>query len=314
MELIENYQPEYVKSFKENNNKCLCQACKKEGNGFPFVTLRWKNQQRESLSLSCQAAAKEILLNPKAFILHTTVVEVVNNFNDQISNEVEMLNQIFINNVIDESLSYRESLYSMSLLLNKIQRRDNLNHFDVQELISTSEELAGLISAGEFKKHFKDLPDIPEFRQRLLVAMGNIRLDIDLPSVQKMSFMLKLSELNILSRERITERLIELEEVAKNNIDLFDNVDYIFKNIVIYKIYHHNFPDLGQQSITAFQHLCEELFEIKMLLLIYLSDNTELDFDVLSRFISSYYRWSEQSAKPVPINDEDELLYGLAVL
>lgn len=316
MELIENYQPEYVKRFKENNEKCLCQTCQKEGNGFPFVTLRWKNQQRESLSLSCQTAAKEILLNPQAFVLHMTSIEQDNNESEKMIDEVEVLNQIFINHVIDENLSYRESLFSLSIVLNKLQRFQYSSDFAVNEINKISIQISELISMGQFKKHFMEIPKVPELRVELLINMGDMRLDLPLPPVQKMSLMLKLSELKILSKERISGKLTDLESVIIEKSMLFEGVDYVFKNYIIYRIFHHAFSDLEDKSVTAFKDICEEIFEIKMLASMYYSINHTFTPDDLVMLISSHSLWREQKLQknPTPVRNVNTLLHGLAVL
>lgn len=316
MELIENYQPEYVKRFKENNDKCLCQTCQKEGNGFPFVTLRWKNQQRESLSLSCQTAAKEILLNPQAFVLHMSSIAVDSKVLSELEHDIEMLHQMIINHVIDNRTNYKESLYAISILLNKMQRGMVAGALNTDELVALSTQLSDLISSGELDKHFSEIPKLPNICQSLLIGVGDIKLELDLPLVRKMSFMLKLSELKILSEERLAERLIELEGVLVSQQQFLSNVDFIFKNFILYKIYHNTFFEMGEGAISGFKGLCDELFEIKILLSLYLLDTPDMALEEFSIIISSYYKWKkDNSSKRVnSVKNEDAILYGLAVL
>ncbi|MGB3255067.1 hypothetical protein [Buttiauxella gaviniae] len=316
MELIENYQPEYVKRFKENNNKCLCQTCQKEGNGFPFVTLRWKNQQRESLSLSCQTAASEILLNPRAFVLNMSSIAVDSKDLSELEHDVEMLHQIFINHIIDNATDYRESLYAISILLNKVQRCKEITDFNIDQLVTLSSQISELIFSGQLKKHLSEISGFANLRLNLLLGLGDMPLEIDLPMVKKMSFMLKLTELKIFSEDRIEERLLELENVYYSCPQFFLDYDFLFKNLILYKIYNNSFCDLSVKSISFFKTLCEELFQIKMLVSIYLLDNSDMGNKEVSLIINAYYRWkkNDQSNKIKSIQSEDAILYGLAVL
>lgn len=316
MELIDNYQPEYVKRFKENNKKCQCQNCLKEGEGYPYVTLTWKNQQRESLSLSCQTAAKEILLNPQAFILHVSSTTMDSIGHDEMTTDVEMLHQMIINHVIDSRTNYKESLYALSILLNKMQRGMVAGALNIDELVVLSSQLSDLISSGDLKKHFSEIPKLQNICQGLLVNIGDIKLELDLPMARKMSFMLKLSELKILSEERLAERLVELESVFSSQNQALSNVDFIFKNFILYKVYHNAFFEMGEGAISGFKELCDELFEIKTLISLYLLDTPDMALEEFSMIISSYYKWKKDNAsKRVNlVKNEDTILYGLAVL
>lgn len=315
MEFIESYQPEYVRKFKDNN-KCGCQSCLKEGGDFPFVTLSWKNQQRESLSLACQTAAKEILLNPQAFILHTSSTTTDGIEYDEMNSDVEMLHQLMINHVIDGRTNYKESLYAISILLNKMQRSMAAGDLKIDELIVLSSQLSDLISAGDLKKYLAEVPKLQNISKNLLMGVGDIKLELDLPMVRKMSFMLKLSELKILSEARLAERLIELEGVLSSQQQFLSDVDFIFKNFMIYKIYHNAFFEMGSGAISGFKALCDELFEIKILLSLYLLDTPNMALEEFSMIISGYYKWKKDSfTKNLnSVTNEDAILYGLAVL
>lgn len=67
MELTEHYQPEFVSRFDARETACECPACRNGGEGWPHISVKMKNQQRESLDIVCETAAKEMLFNPDAF-------------------------------------------------------------------------------------------------------------------------------------------------------------------------------------------------------------------------------------------------------
>ena len=75
MELIEHYQPEYVIRFNARQEACTCPACEDASGEWPKTCITLGNQQRESLNAACESAAREILLNPDAFMLHAGEVE-----------------------------------------------------------------------------------------------------------------------------------------------------------------------------------------------------------------------------------------------
>lgn len=315
MELIENYQPEYVKRFKENNDKCLCQTCQKEGNGFPFVTLRWKNQQRESLSLSCQTAAREILLNPQAFVLHESKVASESSF--LLNPSLEVINQLCINFAIYPGISLEQKIYLIGVLLSKVHSENNEVVSDVDMLDDLFRNLLLLADNNKIQQQMNQLPEIIQIRLTALKEIGKIKLNINFPLEHQMAFMLRLSELTILNDERLAERLEHIQVAWRQGEEFFNLHQEILTNLLIYIIYNNTFPDSDESYGASFFQLTEHIFRLKTIISIYCQEVAGFDREQIVTLISAYFEWHEKVKNMKAITSQDSenlLLSGFALL
>ncbi len=146
MELTEHYQPEFVSRFDARETACECPACRNGGEGWPHISVKMKNQQRESLDIVCETAAKEMLFNPDAFILHTT--QRAAQGEEMLSPWSETLNQQCVNLAIHPALALEVSLYSIGVLLSKAQQYRDNGECDPALLVNMGEQLAALAEQG----------------------------------------------------------------------------------------------------------------------------------------------------------------------
>lgn len=310
MEPIEHYQPEYVKRFAARDTACTCLACRNARQGFPFVSIKLKNQQRESLNIACETAAREALLNPEAFVLHTSYKPVEGE--TLLSAWHKTLNQQCINLAINPSLSLEERLYAMGVLLSKAQQYHDNGTQDPAQLVSIGEQLSGLADQGVLAQQFALLPTIVENQLAALKEMGAIRLNLDLPMARKMAMALKLSELAIMSPSRLAERHQALN-AQWQAMALFNEQPWILNNAVIYQLYHTVFPGFdGDNYGETFLRLTRYVFRIKMICALY----GELSPDTVAMLVSALEEWMQQDPLPVKRQNSADynLLCGLSLL
>ncbi|OAT16721.1 lysine-N-methylase [Buttiauxella noackiae ATCC 51607] len=315
MELIDNYQPEYVKRFKENNKKCQCQNCLKEGEGYPYVTLTWKNQQRESLSLSCQTAAKEILLNPQAFILHES--KIASESSLLFNPSLEVINQLCINFATHPAISLEQKIYLIGVLLSKVHSDNNEVVSDISMLDDLFRNLLSLADNNQLQKQMNQLPEIIQIRLTALKEIGKIKLNINRPLEHKMAFILKLSELTILNDERLAERLQQIQFGWQQGEGFFNRHQEILTNLLVYIIYNNTFPDTNENYGTSFFQLSEHIFRLKMIISIYCQEIAGYDREQIVTLISAYFEWDDK-VKNMKVNTKQDserfLLSGFALL
>lgn len=312
MELIDCYQPEFVTRYTTIG--CECPACQKASGEWPRTRVILENQLRESLALACESAAAAILLDPEAFNLHATRCEPAGG--EVLSLWHETLNQQCINLAVHPALSLHVSLYAIGVLLSKAQRYWENGEHDPMLLHVMGEQLALLAEEGILDEQFAELPPIMPNRTAALRAMGSIRLNLNLPMAEKMSIVLRLSELAIMTPERLEERLIELEN-SWGQLTLFNEQPHILRNFLIYQLYHHVFPGICCDNHgEAFFRLATEVFRIRMFCAMAAGDAGELSAEQAVMFISALADWEQQNTL-FSLEDQTadySLLCGLSLL
>lgn len=314
MELIEHYQPEFVKRFDARETPCDCHCCRNAPEGWPHVRIALKNQQRESLNIACEAAAREMLLNPEAFVLHTTQAEAQG---DAVLGEwSKTLNQQCINLAIHPALLLETRLYAIGVLLSKAQQHHDNGEFDPALLVSMGEQLSSLAEQGILAQQFAMLPEIAENRLAALKELGAMRLNLNVPMAEKMAMSLQLSELAIMSPSRLADRHQELMQ-RWHDIALFNAQPFMLNNALIYPLYHDIFPGIDSHNYgEAFLGLARQFFQLKMICAIRQSDRHDLTADDVVMLVSALKEWQQQN--PFPAQTENtadySLLCGLSLL
>lgn len=312
MELIEHYQPEYVVRFRTRETACECPACLNGSENWPYTGKTIGSQQRDSLNAACESAAREILLNPQAFVLHAG--ETAATGDCAASQWNETLNQQCINMAVQPALTLETSLYAIGVLLSKAQRYLDEKEHDPQKLVEMGEQLSQLAEGGVLQQQFSLLPPIEANRAQALGLMGGMRLNLNLPPMQKMMFMLKLSELAVMEPARLTERLRELE--AKP-VPLLAEQPHILRNMLLYRLYEEFYPGPALRNYgEALMSLTRQFFQLKMLFAMWQEVNDPVTEADIVALYSAWYGWQQQNPAPAdPVNTADYvLLCGLSLI
>ena len=156
------------------------------------------------------------------------------------------------------------------------------------------EQLAQLAEAGILNEQLSLLPPIEVNRVEALGEMGAMRLNLNVPGMQKMMLMFKLSELAVMQPARLQERLRELD--AKQ-IPLFSEQPFIVHNVLLYRLYGDYFPCRNVSNYgVALKSLTRQFFQLKMLCAMWLEDNAQLTADEFTGLFSAWYAWQAQDA------------------
>ncbi|WP_336818562.1 hypothetical protein [Cedecea sp. MMO-103] len=314
MDIVERYQPEFVTRHAARSEPCSCPACSRATEGWPQASVKLTTQLRESLDPGCESVARELLLNPQAFVLQISQGEVQGAV--ELTAWDEMLNQQCINLAVHPTLSLEASLYALGVLLSKAQQYLDDDNCDPALLMSMGEQLAQLARHGVLEQQLALLPPIEDPCLTALKAMGAMRLALTLPIAEKMSVMLKLSELSVMPASRLSERLVELR-ASLQRCEWLTAQPHILRNILIFRLYHDVFPGVGCKNYGAAMFtLAEEFFQLKMLIAMAMGEEASLSEDKLMTLFSAWERW--RKANP-PITREGfsadySLLCGLSLL
>jgi len=312
MELIEHYQPEYVIRFNHRQEKCACPTCLSASDDWPVTRITVGHQQRDSLNAACESAAREILLNPEAFMLHTGEVRASDAREENLWDET--LNQQCIQLAVHPELFLESRLYAIGVLLSKAQRYRDENQRDPQNLVEMGEQLSHLADSGILNEQFSLLPPIEVNRVEALGSMGKMRLNLNLPAMAKMKLMFKLSELAVLPPARLQERLRTLDVIS---IPLLVEQPHIALNILLYRLYGDHFPGANATNYgSAFKSLTGQFFQLKMLCALWLEDNDQLTEEDFVALFSAWFRWqAEDQDVEIGTNTADyTLLCGLSLI
>lgn len=313
MELIEHYQPEFVSRFDARETPCACPACQNAEATWPHISVKLKNQQRETLDIGCETAAKEMLFNPEAFVLHTA--QAAPQGEEALSAWSEALNQQCINLAVHPALTLEVSLYAIGILLSKAQQYLDNGESDPALLAEMGEQLATLAEQGVLAQQFAMLPPIAENRAAELKEMGAMRLNLNLPMVEKMGVSLKLSELAIMQPARLAERQ-QVLDATWPTIALFNDQPHTLRNILIYQLYSDIFPGVGCTNYgEALLGLARQFFHIKMLCAIR-AEQKELTQDDVAMLVSALRGWQQKnpSVGESGSTADFSLLCGLSLL
>ena len=312
MELIEHYQPEYVVRFAERIRPCECPACQGRTDEWPVTHVKLKNQQRDSLDAGCETAAREILLNPQAFVLHTSTTRPQSE--QGLSAWDETLNQQCINLAVHPALTLESSLYAIGVLLSKAQRYLDSDQCEPHQLLEMGEQLSALAERGILDEQLRLLPPIEVNRVEALEQMGAMRLTLNLPVMQKMSMMLKLSELAVMQPARLQDRLRELEAGAARNA-LLNEQPHILRNALIYKLYGECLPGPDADNYgDVLMSLTRMMFQLKMLCAMWLEDNAQLTHNDVVALFSAWFNWQSGNVWKGANSADYTLLCGLSLI
>jgi lysine-N-methylase len=314
MEIIERYQPEFVLRHAARSEACSCPACSRASEGWPQANVKLTTQLRESLDPGCESVARELLFNPQAFELQISQAEVQGTV--ELTAWDEMLNQQCINLAVHPALSLEVSLYAIGVLLSKAQQYLVDDKRDPALLMSMGEQLAQLAEHGVLEEQLTMLPVIKEHRLAALKEMGAMRLNLNLPMADKMSMMLKLSELNIMQPNRLSERLQELQQnMAKCQV--LTEQPHILRNVLIYRLYQNVFPGIKCENYgLAFQALTRQFFQLKMLFAVWVADRQMLSDGEIVTLFSAWFGWDGNcpQAEAAAVSSDFSLLVGLSLL
>jgi lysine-N-methylase len=307
---MEHYQPEFVVRYLAENADCACPHCLSSDDANPLTSIKFNNQQRDSLDVTCESAARQMLLNPDAFVLHAGK-------NDEIADAqpdiwLETLNQECLNLAMHPALTVELSLFAIGILLSRVQQYQGAKANDPALLVTMAQELCLLAEQGVLAQQYVALPQIGTVQTMALKSLGAKRMSFNLPPMEKMAVALKIGELKIMNDAQLVDRASSLQ-TQWNVFKTASNLALIYRNVLIYKLYTDIFP--GKNDVCygeKFLRLTQQFFQLKMLFAIWAETGNELTDDIISSLYISLQSLGEDV--DITINDEEKVLYALALI
>lgn len=289
------YTPECVLKFRQYVDRCACAYCLDSGAENVAVTRTWANEQRESLRLGCERACREVLLNPEAFVLH--VGESTARAAPALTPFEQTLNQLSINLAIDPYLSFDESLYGLGVLISKASTCDPTVSDAVLALNTLSHELSELAQRGLLQQQCALMPPLPDRQTRAFATLGKQSFPLALPLIDKMAFMLALTELALFSPAQRAERHHALKTLWRERcVPFFASQDHIWRNYLLYRLYDRPFCLASEHSLgQQFLQLMQDIHGLKLLSALLISLDLPLDHENLIKVFSAYAMTAEKT-------------------
>ena len=301
---MEHYQPEFVTRYLTENAACTCPACQSSGNELAVVSIQFNNQQRDSLEVSCESAARQLLLNPQAFVLHAG-----ENSGETLPHTdlwLETLNQQCLNLAMHPSLNTETALYAIGILLSKAQQYQRQQQHDPALLVGMAEEVCVLANNGVLADQYNQLPQFSALRAAALKTLSALPIDFTLPLSEKMTLTLKISELMLMNETHLVDRVQALGSLWEEFHA--QAPAFVARNILIYQIYQNIFPGRNPTRYgSQMLHLTRQFFQLNNLFALWLETGNPLTDDVQVSLFSSWYR-SQCNIVANPRDDDDAAL------
>ncbi|MGL4726360.1 MAG: hypothetical protein ACRCWW_17945 [Scandinavium sp.] len=311
---MEHYQPEFVLRFLAENADCTCPACQSAAEGSPLIQVKFNNQQRDSLDLRCESAARQVLLNPKAFVLHAEE-------NDEQADApadlwLETLNQQCLNLAMHPALTVETALYAIGILLSKAKQYQQTQQDDSSLLVMMAEQIGHLGEEGVLAEQYAQLPQIGSVETEALKTLGTHRISFNLPMMEKMAVSLKVGELVVMNDAQLADRVTALNAVwAQASSD--NALVWMARNVLIYQLYHDIFPGSDSATYgTKMLQLATQFFQLKMLLAIWVETGNALTEESVVSLFSSWKQLPATTSSPLALKSDDDtaLLHALSLI
>lgn len=311
---MEHYQPEFVTRYLAENSNCDCTECQTAESHWPLKSIKFNQQQRDFLDVSCESAAKQMLLNPEAFVLHAGENNEAGDAQPDLW--LEMLNQQCLNLAMHPALTVETALFAMGVLLDKAQQYQDAQQNDPELLVAMTEKLGAWAEQGVLVEQYVQLPKNATTQTMALKSLSSQRMNFNLPAMDKMTLALKIGELNVMNEAQLLDRLNTLQQ-HWDALKSTNNMAVIARNSLMYKLYSDVFPGAGDAHYgETFMRLTQHFFQLKMLLAIWVETGNELTDDLLVSMYSSLYLVQKDNVIPeANANDgETTLLYALSLI
>ena len=311
---MEHYQPEFVLRYLAENADCACPSCQTAEGTSPLIQVKFNHQQRDSLDLRCESAARQMLLNPKAFVLHAEE-------NDEQPDApadlwLETLNQQCLNLAMHPALSVETALYAIGILLSKAKQYQQTQQDDPSLLVMMAEQIGHLGEEGVLAEQYARLPQIGSVETEALKTLGAQRISFNLPMMEKMAVSLKVGELVVMNDAQLTDRVAAMNavwaEAGKENA-----LAWMARNVLIYQLYHDIFPGSDSAAYgTTLLQLATQFFQLKMLLAIWVETGNALTEESVVALFSSWKQLPATAASPLALKSDDDtaLLHALSLI
>lgn len=293
------YLPEFLVHLKAGSWQCRCAGCQGE---LPQMALSWRDHQRLSADIRCDAAARQILCRQDAFVLHNVDEQA---WSEQpLSSQAQAMNQSVINLLIANGHPLEIRLYAVAVLLSRIHPAAS-----EAQIKQVEQELQLLLEHGYLHNAFAELPLVARYGQLALQQLSERPIDASLDAISGTRLMMKLNEVKVLNAGYQQQMRVTLRDDAAIQQGLADR-DVSWLNFLLYRCYHDLFPgNDATQWPQQFMTLCADYHALRTLVALLLQEGIVLGDEMFAALVAGYLRGAQPLAE-----EKEALLIGLALL
>ena len=281
MNLIECYEPEFVRQY-----------CKNHPEQQP-IDISWQHEIRRSLLLDDYARCEAILSHADAFSLHTHQQEQ-NMDHPVLSRRMQILNQATLDIITLPDVAIEIRLYAIGIMLSYAEKLPGESDDVLQKIAELPQQTKRYAELGILQEMYLKLPSLPQFQCNLITELSDSDFDWSLlpESVRKNTFPLQLSLLVLQDTDSIVSLQQQLfNEWQSHGVKHFSKTPWVMNNYLIYRIYHDVFPHDNENNIIQnYLSLIVDYFLLRTMLSFWMTE-ASLSHEETLAFFALYERW-----------------------
>jgi len=268
---------------------------------FPRSNRTYKNEVHHSLTISCPEVVSILLNNPDAMGM-TEKVNLQNDFNSAqpIQPKAKLLNLFCLSLMNAADASIEESLYAVIKFVMFIQKYDEITDSALTDIESAYLLLVAQLEDGTISRELGSLQVDYRVKTSLLLLLQDYFAKLETSrGTHVLNYYSDFLRLAISSNEDspLENKVREIESRWVGVIqDDLTNQRFAFKNYILYKFWHNNFPNHSQRSMLQSLYLIiAEYYYIKIVSASYALGKGNIDTGHITNIIYSFHSISQHN-------------------
>lgn len=250
---------------------------------YPRTTGTFLNQKKESLTLSCPEACRQLLLDPDAMLIETEELTVAS-LSQAVPDAAQRLNQLSYQIAMTQELSFEMRLWMIGMLIHHDERNSSYEQF--------LDELVALLEKGQLQAMYDTIPSLPNVQWLALRTLTHLLLQSN-DTNQRGRVMIEecLNTLyKLLEGEYDQEKMAFFPRLWREQVAPFlAERPHLLDNYLLYQIYNFNFPYSNEHSMeAAYRLLVADLFLLRSYFCL-LAHQGELTEEKVIKLVYSYH-------------------------
>ncbi|MFQ1618483.1 flagellin lysine-N-methylase [Aeromonas veronii] len=250
---------------------------------YPRTTGTFLNQKKESLTLSCPEACRQLLLDPDAMLIETEELTVAS-LSQAVPDAAQRLNQLSYQIAMTQELSFEMRLWMIGMLIHHDERNSSYEQF--------LDELVALLEKGQLQAMYDTIPSLPNVQWLALRTLTHLLLQSN-DTNQRGRVMIEecLNTLyKLLEGEYDQEKMAFFPRLWREQVAPFlAERPHLLDNYLLYQIYNFNFPYCNEHSMeAAYRLLVADLFLLRSYFCL-LAHQGELTEEKVIKLVYSYH-------------------------
>ncbi|BBR39476.1 flagellin lysine-N-methylase [Aeromonas allosaccharophila] len=267
---------------------------------YPRSTVSFLNQQKDSLTLSCPEACRQLLLDPDAMLIESQEQAAASLFL-AVPDAALRLNQLSYQIALTQELSLEMRLWMIGMLIHHDEGNSSYEQF--------LDELVALLEKGQLQAMYDTIPSLPNVQWWALRTLTNLLLQSNDTNHRGRAMIEECLDTlyKLLDGEYDQEKMAFFPRLWREQVAPFLAArPHLLDNYLLYQIYNFNFPYRNEHSMeSAYRLLVADLFLLRSYFCL-LAHQGELTEENVIKLVYSYHARRQHN-----LSFEQELATGL---